>query len=345
MEKWRWTTITRETKTIEFKTGTGLGAPRSTPLVSVNGLKKYFTTLPTFLERRLAGASPKITRAVDGVDLHIHKGETLGLVGESGCGKSTLGRVITGLYAPTEGTVEFHGDNIQMIFQNPYSSLNPHHTVGQIVGAALKKRGVSRNALQDEAVLLLRQVGLRHEHLSQYPRQFSGGQRQRIGIARALATRPSFIVADEPVSALDVSVQAQILNLLEELRAELGLSYLFISHDLAVVHHLSDRIAIMYLGRIMESGPTEAIFHNPRHPYTQALLGAIPRIGERSRLSELAPGQALAAVNPSPGCKFQLRCPRKMAVCEHEPPEPSHVPGDPGHAVWCHLTERRALTE
>ncbi|MGI6643576.1 MAG: ABC transporter ATP-binding protein [Bacillota bacterium] len=311
----------------------------STVIVSVKDLKKYFWVQPTFLERYLAGAATKVTKAVDGVNLLIHKGETLGLVGESGCGKSTLGRVITGLYPPTEGRVDFYGDNMQMIFQNPYSSLNPQHTVGQIIGTALRKRGVTGKRVREETLHLLNRVGLRPGHIDQYPRQFSGGQRQRIGIARALATRPSFIVADEPVSALDVSVQAQILNLLEELKAELGLSYLLISHDLAVVHHLSDRIAIMYLGRIMEMGPTESIFRDPRHPYTQALLSSIPRLGEKRSFSGTTLEQVPTAVSPPPGCKYQSRCHRKISMCESETPGPSRVRHDPGHIVWCHLHE------
>ncbi len=307
------------------------------PLVVVNGLKKYFTTQPTFLERRFTGASEKTVKAVDGIDLRIHKGETLGLVGESGCGKSTLGRVITGLYPPTQGMVQFFGDNMQMIFQNPYSSLNPHHTVGQILGTALKKRGVTKALLKGEASELLTKVGLKPSHLNQYPRQFSGGQRQRIGIARALATKPSFIVADEPVSALDVSVQAQILNLLEGLRDELGLSYLLISHDLAVVHHLSDRIAVMYLGKLMEMGPTEALFRNPKHPYTQALLSAIPRIGKKRTQAALKLDQDSSSVNSVSGCKFQFRCPKKMSICETSDPKPLQSGDQPEHLVWCHL--------
>ncbi len=322
------------------------------PLLQAIGIRKYFTTRPSVLERRLGGAKTRTTKAVDGVDLEVGHGETLGLVGESGCGKTTLGRIIAGLYAPTEGVVLFDGQRLdgvgngrgagngratmQMVFQNPYASLNPRHTVRHIIGVALSAKGVPLPDQEAATVRLLERVGLRSDHLDQYPSQFSGGQRQRIAIARALATDPSFIVADEPVSALDVSVQAQILNLLEDLQSEYGLAYLLISHDLAVVHHASHRIAVMYLGKMAETGPTETIFQNPLHPYTQALLSSIPRIDGYSSERIILSGSVATAVDPPPGCRFRARCPFADAVCAEESPEPYQATDSSEHLVWCH---------
>lgn len=310
------------------------------PLVQTVGLKRYFYAKPGFLARVLTGQKERTTKAVDGIDLLIREGETLGLVGESGCGKSTLGRVIVGLYPPTAGQVFYEGrpePGGQMIFQNPYASLNPRHTVRQILGFCLEKRGVPLEDRESESVRLLERVGLTALHLDQYPRQFSGGQRQRIGVARALAMQPRFIVADEPVSALDVSVQAQILNLLEGLQEEMGVSFLLISHDLAVVHHMSHRVAVMYLGKIVETGSTESLFENPAHPYTRALLSAIPRLGKTKSARIRLQGAVPSAVDPPPGCRFQTRCPQRKDICGEIEPPPVAVKGDPGHVVWCHL--------
>ena len=263
------------------------------PLVATDNLQKHFVIEESLLARYLAGAKNRVVKAVDGVSIEILPGETLGLVGESGCGKSTLGRTIVGLYEPTEGDVQFQGKSLfgddsiperdlrkqaQIIFQNPYSSLNPRHTVRQIIGVALALRGVPPHDREEETVSLLMRVGLSHDHIDRYPHQFSGGQRQRIGIARALATNPKFIVADEPLSSLDVSVQAQIINLLQELQEDYGLTYLFITHDLRVAYHMSHRIAVMYLGQVVEMAETDALYENPLHPYTQALLSAIPSV-------------------------------------------------------------------
>lgn len=325
------------------------------PLVEARGLVKHFPLRKPLIARLLSRAGTRAIHAVDGVDLEVHPGETLSLVGESGCGKSTLGRTLVGLYAPTAGNVWFDGRpiwgpkainraelrrNAQIIFQNPYSSLNPRHTVREILGVALAKRGVPLALREAEILALLRRVGLNERHIDRYPHQFSGGQRQRIGVARALAMQPRFIVADEPLSSLDVSVQAQIINLLEELRSEYGLTYLFITHDLRVVRHISHRVAVMYLGKVVEIGPTREIFENPQHPYTQALLSAIPRINPaRRRKRIILEGSVPMPIEPPAGCRFHTRCPVKRAKCERTEPGLVAVRGEgvDSHRVACHL--------
>ncbi|MGE5586223.1 MAG: ABC transporter ATP-binding protein [Bacillota bacterium] len=332
------------------------GASGATPLVSARGISKHFVLHETLLARYLAGAKDRAVRAVDGVSLDVYPGETLSLVGESGCGKSTLGRTIVGLYEPTSGQVMFDGRPLsgpnalpraslrrqaQIIFQNPYSSLNPRHTVRQILGVALAARGVPAREREAETIALLRRVGLSAEHMDRYPHQFSGGQRQRIGVARALATRPRFVVADEPLSSLDVSVQAQIINLLQELQEDLGLAYLFITHDLRVVYHISHRVAVMYLGQVVEVAPTDDLFENPLHPYTQALLSAIPSIERhRRRRRIILDGTVPTPIDPPLGCRFHPRCPRRAHRCEEDPPKLEQVgegPGSRSHLVRCHL--------
>ena len=305
---------------------------RPVPLLEVRGLKRHFpAAAPLF-------AAPRFVKAVDGVDLTIYPGETLGLVGESGCGKSTLGRLIARLDEPTEGSILFEGDDvagltdrqlrpfrqsIQMIFQNPFSSLNPRMTVGSILEEPLiiHKKG-SRQDRQRRVLQLLDQVGLRAEHYDRYPHEFSGGQRQRIGIARALALNPRLIVCDEPVSALDVSIQAQIINLLQDLQKELGLSYLFISHDLSVVEHLSDRIAVMYLGRIVEQAEAQAMYRTPLHPYTEALLSALPPPDPDAVTHEIIlEGGVPSPINPPAGCHFTTRCLYRRPSCSETVPQ------------------------
>lgn len=318
-------------------------APAPTPLVSARDVSKYFMLHETLLARYLAGAKDRTVKAVDGVSLDVYPGETLSLVGESGCGKSTLGRTIVGLYEPTSGHVMFDGRPIsgpeampraslrrqaQIIFQNPYSSLNPRHTVRQILGVALAARGVPAREREAETIALLRRVGLSADHIDRYPHQFSGGQRQRIGVARALAMHPKFVVADEPLSSLDVSVQAQIINLLQGLQEELGLAYLFITHDLRVVYHISHRVAVMYLGQVVEVAPTDELFENPLHPYTQALLSAIPSIERhRRRQRIMLDGTVPTPIDPPQGCRFHPRCPRRTDRCEVEAPELRQVSG------------------
>ncbi len=306
---------------------------QSDPILRVEGLKKYYDTSSGFIDSLLGRG--QTVKAVDDVDLELHEGETLGIVGESGCGKTTLGRSILQLIEPTDGNVYYRGEeltdvsntqlrrlktDLQYIFQDPFASLNPRLTVGDIIGEPLDVHGIATGQERTERIgELLETVGLSANYTRRYPHEFSGGQRQRIGIARALAVDPEIIVCDEPVSALDVSVQAQILNLLEDLQDEFGLSYIFIAHDLSVVEHISDRVAVMYLGEIAEVGPTQAVFAPPHHPYTEALLSAIPEPdplweSERITLSGTVP----SPINPPSGCRFHTRCPRIIQSKEYD---------------------------
>ena len=315
-------------------------------LVEIRDLKKYFPVGDGFFSRNKGNV-----KAVDGVNLTINEGETLGLVGESGCGKSTLGRTILRLIEPTSGEVIFHGKNLlalsarelremrremQIIFQDPYASLNPRMRVGDIVGEGLEIHKLAKGkAKRDRIMELLHQVGLREDHYPRYPHEFSGGQRQRIGIARALAVNPKFIVCDEPVSSLDVSIQAQIINLLQELQERMHLTYLFISHDLRVVEHISHRVAIMYLGKVVEIAAGETIYRDAKHPYTRALLSAVP-MPETSRKKEriVLEGDVPSPVNPPFGCTFHPRCAYRQPLCsEMEPP----LDFAGGHGVSCHV--------
>ncbi len=323
-------------------------------LVDVEGLKVYFPIKSGLLLDRHVGD----VRAVDDVTFTIRRGETLGLVGESGCGKSTLGRALLLLYKPTAGRIVFDGKDLtaldgesvrtlrrrmQMVFQDPFASLNPRHSIGRIVGEPLKTHGLARGKQADSRVReLLEIVGLPPDAVSRYPHEFSGGQRQRIGLARALALNPDFIVADEPVSALDVSIQAQIINLFEELQREFNLTYLFIAHDLAVVRHISDRVAVMYLGVIVEVSPSDELYDNPLHPYTISLLSAIPIPDpevERARKPILLVGDLPSPANPPSGCRFHTRCPYVQDTrCRDEAPPLREL--DPGHTVACHWAEQ-----
>ncbi len=321
---------------------------RPRTLVATDKLTKYFA-----VERGLFGRSTKYLRAVEDVSLRVRRGETLGLVGESGCGKSTLGRCILRLIEPTFGRVVFDGRDLlplrqadmrpvrrrmQIIFQDPYSSLNPRMTVREIVGEGIRVFGLARSGRDEEAMIadLLKKVGLRPEHIDRYPHEFSGGQRQRIGIARALAVKPEFIVCDEPISALDVSIQAQIVNLLLELQESMGLSYLFISHDLKVVEHVSHRVAVMYLGRIVEQAPASMLYENPRHPYTRALLAAAPVPDPtKKRLRVLVEGDLPSPIDPPTGCSFHPRCPRVVpGRCDKDTPTLDETK-DASHRVAC----------
>ncbi len=302
---------------------------RGEPLVSLRGVKKYFPITRGILLQRHVGD----VHAVDGIDLDVFPGETVGLVGESGCGKSTLARVVMRLYEPTEGTLWFDGQdvtkvdgkelrvvrrNMQMIFQDPYASLNPRKTIGSIIGEPYHlHKMVARAKVKDEVQQLMKLVGLNPEHYNRYPHEFSGGQRQRIGVARALALRPKLIVCDEPVSALDVSIQAQILNLLEDLQQEFNLTYLFIAHDLSVVKHVSDRVAVMYLGKIVEIAEGPTLYEHPRHPYTGALLSAVPVADPRAardRKRTILEGDVPSPIDPPSGCRFHPRCPRSRSL-------------------------------
>ncbi|MCK6450239.1 MAG: dipeptide ABC transporter ATP-binding protein [Alphaproteobacteria bacterium] len=317
----------------------------TTPALEVDGLKKHFPVYKGVLSRP-AGA----VRAVDGVSFAVTRGETLGLVGESGCGKSTVGRVVLKLLEPTAGRILLAGEDVttlapgamwthrrrvQIVFQDPYSSLNPRMSAGAIVGEPIGNFGLAEGAERQERVArLFRRVGLRPEFMRKYPHEFSGGQRQRLGIARALAPEPGLIVADEPVSALDVSVQAQVLNLMIDLQEELGLSYLFISHDLAVMRHISHRIAVMYLGRIVELADKRTLFAEPLHPYTEALLSAAPVADPaRKRRRIILQGDVPSPARPPPGCHFHTRCPYAIARCKAEDPALGEVA--PGHHVAC----------
>jgi oligopeptide transport system ATP-binding protein len=323
-------------------------APRE-KILEVKGLKMWFPIYRGILQQHVADV-----KAVDGVNFEVYQGETLGLVGESGCGKSTTGRAILQLYRPTSGQVLFTGKNLadmkgndlrqmrrqmQMIFQDPYASLNPRMTVGSIVGEPLEVHNIGDRASRLERVReLLLLVGLNPYFINRYPHEFSGGQRQRIGVARALAVNPSFIVCDEPISALDVSIQAQIINLLEDLQEKLGLTYLFIAHDLSVVRHISNRIAVMYLGKIMELADRDELYRNPMHPYSQALLSAVPIPDpaiEEKRKRIILEGDVPTPVNPPKGCHFCTRCPKVMDICREQEPEFRDYGG--GHYVACWL--------
>jgi oligopeptide transport system ATP-binding protein len=322
-------------------------------LLEVRNLRKYYPVTKGFIFQRQVGA----VKAVDGLSFFIRRGETLGLVGESGSGKTTTGRVILRLQEPTTGEALFEGRdlftlrkeelrrmrrNMQIIFQDPYSSLNPRMTVGDIIGEPLEIHNLARGRDKVRRVQeLLEVVGLSPYHANRYPHEFSGGQRQRIGIARALAVNPKLIIADEPVSALDVSIQAQVLNLLEELQKEFGLTYLFIAHDLSVVKHISDRIAVMYLGRIVELAKTEELFSNPQHPYTEALLSAVPIPDPEMRRERIIlPGDVPSPVNPPPGCPFHTRCLYAQPSCRVDVPPFEDIGG--GHYVACPIRPFRS---
>ena len=318
-------------------------------LISATDLKKYFPV------HKFMGGKQYV-KAVDGVSLEINKGETFGLVGESGCGKSTLERTLIRMYDITDGKVTYKGkditnekaknlqwmkDEVQIIFQDPYSSLSPRLPIGEIIGEAVREHGlVPKEQFDDYVTKVMKDCGLQEYHKDRYPHEFSGGQRQRICIARALALNPEFIVCDEPVSALDVSIQAQIINLLRDLQKERGLTYLFISHDLSVVEHISDTVGVMYLGGMVESGETADIFGNPLHPYTKALFSAIPMPDPDVRKERiLLKGDIPSPANPPAGCKFHTRCSECMEICKHEEPQVKDVGN--GHKVKCHLYDEK----
>lgn len=325
----------------------GVSEKVDSSLLEIKSLKKYF-----LLHRGLLAADRGTVRAVDGIDLRVFRGETLGIVGESGCGKTTMGRLILRLEEPTGGEILFEGKSIlaykgpdlkqfrrdvQIIFQDPYSSLNPRRCAGSIIGEPfLIHKTTDRCEREDKVARLMEIVGLTREQMSRYPHEFSGGQRQRIGVARALALNPKLVIADEPVSALDVSVQAQILNLLKDLQQEFGLTYIFISHDLSVVEYMSDRVAVMYLGKIVELAESRVLYNNPLHPYTKVLLSAIPTLDPGARSIRIVPGGDVPnPLDPPPGCSFHPRCPFRMDVCDKLLPV---LKGESeGHSVACHL--------
>ena len=338
-------------------------SPRRQPLVLAHDLAKTFDVSPPWLNRVLEGKPRQILQAVDGVSFEIEKGQTLALVGESGCGKSTVARLLVGLYRPDRGTLRFEGMDahaelrkpqgrllrrrIQMIFQDPYASLNPRWTVGAIIGEPLQEHGLvtDRLALQQRVAELLQSVGLNPEDMGKYPHQFSGGQRQRISIARALATEPDFLVCDEPTSALDVSVQAQVLNIMKDLQRARQLTYLFISHNLAVVRHVSDQVGVMYLGRLVEIADKHTLFAEPRHPYTRMLMDAIPDMRQTGRARTPVQGEVPNPLTPPGGCTFHPRCPHANERCKIERPPMENVRAGETkvHRIACHAVSENRI--